>query len=146
MRTLVTAIFCITIALGQDSKPERRKDLGTHLCLRGKPLFSDDFSGTDLPAGWKVSKGKWIFAAGGLKGIELAEEKHSAVINRTVAFRNIVVQFSFKFNGGKGAVLCMNGKGHVCRVNLMPQGFALQRDVEKNSGQPSALGKGSSGN
>lgn len=143
MRTLLTALLCVTAGLAQDSKPEPRKDLATNLCLRGKLLFSDDFAGTDLPAGWKVSKGKWIVADGVLKGAELAGDKHAAVFNRAVAFRNIVVQFSFKFDGGKGAVLCMDGKGHICRVYLRPDGFALQRDVEKDSGEkPSALGKG----
>ncbi len=143
MRTTIAALLCLSAAWGQDAQPEPRRDLTTHLCVRGKSLFGDDFSGSELPAGWKTAKGKWIVADGALKGSEVAEDNHAAVIKRALPFHNIVVQFSFKFEGAKRAALSMDGKGHVCRVNLTPQGFALQRDVAKDSGEkPAVLGKG----
>ena len=143
MRTLLTALLCLGTVAAQDAKPEPRKDLATNLCVRGKPLFADDFAGTDLPAGWKVAKGKWTVADGVLKGSELAADMHAAVIKRALPFRNIVVQYSFKFEGAKRTALSMDGKGHVCRVTLTPQGFALQRDAAKDSGEkPTVLGKG----
>jgi hypothetical protein len=143
MKPLLISLGCLTALLAQDAKPEPRKDLTTNLCLRGKQLFADDFSGAELPAGWKVAKGKWEIVDGALRGAELPDDKHAAVIKRALPFRNLVVQFSFKFEGGKRIALSMDGKGHVCRVTLTPQGFALQRDVAKDSGEKATiLGKG----
>jgi hypothetical protein len=143
MRFLLAAYFLVLPAVAQEPKPEPRKDLTANLCVRGKLLFSDDFSGKELAAEWKVAKGKWEVADGALKGAELAADSHAAVLKHALPAKNFVLQFSFAFDGAKRASCSFDGKGHVCRVNLTPQGFALQRDVAKDSGEkPSALGKG----
>lgn len=143
MRTLLIALLCLGAVSAQDAKPEPRKDLTTNLCIRGGQIFADDFSGTDLPAGWKVSKGKWTVADGVLKGAELAADDHSAVLKRAFPFRNLVLQVSFKFDGAKKTAVSMDGKSHVCRVHLNAKGFSLQRDVAKDSGEKATvLGKG----
>lgn len=47
-----------------------RPDLTTRLSMRGKLLFSDDFSSGPLGAEWKPLKGAWEIADGVLRGKE----------------------------------------------------------------------------
>lgn len=108
----------------QDPRP----DLAARLSTRGKLLFSDDFSSGALGAEWKPLKGAWDIADGVLRGKEKAEDKHAAVLKYLRPYRNLAVQFSFKFDGAKQASLSMDGKGHVCRVVLTPKGFTLRKD------------------
>lgn len=128
--------------LAQD-KQDEKKDLQTNLCVRGKELLSESFSGGALPKEWKAAKGKWEIAEGALKGVEVAADQHAAVVKRAIAFRDIVLQFSFKLEGAKRATCSFDGKGHVCRVILSPAGFALQKDGTKDGAEkPAQLGKG----
>jgi hypothetical protein len=135
----MAVLSCGTLAGMQEAGP---KELRANLCVRGKLLFSDDFAG-ELSKEWKVAKGKWEVVEGALRGSELAADQHAAVIKHALPSKNFVLQFSFKFDGAKGAACSFDGKGHVCRVRLAPQGFTLVRDVPKDGGEkPSVLGKG----
>lgn len=138
MRAMLAAILAATFP-AQDGK----KDLETQLCVRGKPLLSEDFSAAELSKDWKVAKGKWTVADGALRGVELAADQHAAVVKRPLAFRDLVLQFSFKLDGAKRATCSFDGQGHVCRVILSPQGFTLQKDGSKDGSQKAVvLGKG----
>jgi len=139
--TLALLLFALP-SFGQDQKPER-KDLTANLCVRGKLLFSDDFSGSELSKEWKIAKGKWEILQGALRGSEIATDQHAAVIKHALPGKNVVLQFKFRFLGAKTAACSFDGKGHVCRVVLNSQGFTLRRDVAKDSGEkPATLGKG----
>lgn len=123
----------------QDPRP----DLTARLSTRGKLLFSDDFSSGALGAEWKPLKGTWEVADGALRGKEKAEDMHAAVLKYMRPYRNLAVQFSFKFDGAKQASLSMDGKGHVCRVVLTPAGFTLRKDGTKDKTVKAVdLGKG----
>ncbi len=123
----------------QDPRP----DLTARLAVRGKLLFSDDFSSGALGAEWKPLKGTWDVADGALRGKEKAEDKHAAVLKYLRPYRNLAVQFSFKFDGAKQASLSMDGKGHVCRVVLTPKGFTLRKDGSADKSVKAVdLGKG----
>ncbi len=122
---------------------EAPADLASRLSLRGKLLFSEDFGGAEVPADWKKSKGEWTIADGALRGKELAADKHAAVIKHPLPAKDFLLQFSFKLDGAKQATCSFDGKGHICRVILTPQGFTLRRDVPKNGDEkPQTLAKG----
>jgi hypothetical protein len=142
LRFPLAALLLASSVPAQEAKQEPRKDLVANLCVRGKLLFSDDFSAAELSKEWKVAKGKWEVADGTLKGSELAADMHAAVIKHALPSKNVVLQFSFKFDGAKSLACSFDGKGHVCRVTLSPAGFQVRRDVAKDSGEkPVVLGK-----
>lgn len=97
---------------------------------RGKLLFEDDFNGSALSAGWKTAKGKWALSGGKLKGVELPADKHAAVVRHDVAFRDAVMELSFKMDAGaKMTALSLNSaKGHSCRVTIRPDVMIVQKD------------------
>ena len=95
----------------------------------GALLLSDDFSSAQIDPAWKVGKGKWSIEDGALKGIELADDKHAAVVRRRVAYHNAAFEFSFQLNGAKNTHLSLNSAaGHVCRVTIDKTGFVLRKD------------------
>lgn len=96
---------------------------------RGKLLFSDDFNGDALQAGWGKGPGLWEVANGALKGSERPEDKHNAVRRHPLQYHDAIFEFAFRFDGAKAAHLSINNKdGHVCRLILTPKGMVLQTD------------------
>ena len=119
----------------------RSPELEPWMTKRGDLLLSEDFSQPTLDAAWTVPKGKWEIVEGGLKGIELEQDHHAAVVRRSIDFESAIFQFSFRFDGGKAAHLSINGKqGHICRVTITPSGFSLRKDKpNKRSDEKPAL-------
>ncbi len=104
----------------------------TLMTERGKLLVSDDFTGSALASEWRAAKGKWEVAEGIVRGAELKEDMHAAVIRRKVEFHDAVFQFSFRLSGAKATSLSLNdSKGHVCRVVINPSGFTVVKDKSK---------------
>jgi len=102
---------------------------------KGKLLVNDDFTGSSLDPAWKKLKGKWELTDGALKGVELKSDNHPAVIRRDLNAKDLIAQFSFKFDGGKQTSFSLNNeKGHVCRVVIKPDGFTLMKDADKKAG------------
>jgi hypothetical protein len=96
---------------------------------RGKLLFSDDFNGSALDAGWAGKLGKWEVANGWVRGSEQAEDHHAAVRRHPLTYHDAIFEFAFQFDGGKAVHLSLNNKGgHVCRLILTPKGMALMAD------------------
>lgn len=102
----------------------------THPVRRGKLLLEDDFSGSALHSDWRVAKGKWSVANGKTTGVEVAADKHAAVIRRNVAFRDGVVEVTFQMlPGAKMTAISLNSaKGHSCRVTVRPGELIVQKD------------------
>jgi hypothetical protein len=102
----------------------------TLLCERGEVVFGDHFSGNKLSDEWKPALGQWEVVDGALKGIELEKDNHAAVIRHPMEYKNLVAQFSVKFDGGKSTSFSCNkaGVGHVCRVGLNPAGLSVSKD------------------
>lgn len=127
MPRLLAVASLVIVALTARAQPQA--DLPTRYAERGKQVLADDFAGPALAPEWKPLKGKWEVAGGAVKGTEKAEDQHAAVIRRDVVARDLVVQFSFRFDGGKSTALSFNDKkGHVCRVGITPAGFSVARD------------------
>jgi hypothetical protein len=96
---------------------------------RGKVLFSDDFNGSALDAGWGKGPGLWEVTGGAVKGSERPEDHHNAVRRHPLQYHDAVFEFTVRFDGAKAAHLSINNKdGHVCRLILTPKGMVLQTD------------------
>lgn len=109
---------------------------------RGKLVYEDDFAGRTLTEGWKVAKGKWQATGGSVQGVELAEDKHAAVIRRDLAMHDAVVETRLRLEpGAKMAAISINGKGgHICRVTIRPDMVIVQKDkMNANATEPAAV-------
>jgi hypothetical protein len=116
------------------------KDVPATVMLQpGKLLVSEDLN---QPFGkeWFGNPGKWEVVDKVMRGSERSEDMHAAVRRRNVKFDSAIVQFSFKLDGAKGMSLSMNAeKGHVCRVRITPDGFAVIRDKDKKKNEKPAV-------
>ncbi len=94
-----------------------------------KDVVVDNFRSINLDPAWKISKGKWEVTDGALKGSELSEDKHNAVVRRSLGIRNGTIAVSIKLDGAKAAHISVNQKGgHLFRLVLTPAGVSLQKD------------------
>ena len=93
-------------------------------------MFSEDFSGSSMPAGWNGKPGKWEMSDGAVKVSELPEDKHAAVRRHPLPpYHDAIFEFQFQLDGAKMIALSLNNKGgHVCRVSVNPNGTFLQVD------------------
>lgn len=106
----------------------------------GKVLFVDPLN-TALNGSWKVAKGKWELSEGAIKGSELKSDMHGAVARHDVAFKDGIIEFSFRLDGAKSISLSMNtNKGHICRLAVRPTGFSVVKDAQdKKAGDKAAV-------
>jgi hypothetical protein len=108
----------------------------TLMLTPGKLLLSDDLSGP-LGTDWKAGKGKWEAADGAVRGAELKADMHGAVARRPVAFKDAVIEYSFKLDGTRQTTLSLNGaKGHISRVLVRPTGVTVQKDDQDGKNGP----------
>jgi hypothetical protein len=136
---IVPALICSLVValstLAADSSAEPK----TLLTERGKLLVSDDFN-QPLSKDWRIAKGKWEMMDGAIRGTELKADMHGAVTRRTLAFQNVVIQYSFKLDGAKSTSLSVNDpKGHNCRVAVTPAGFTVRKDSHDHNKQDKAV-------
>ena len=104
------------------------------LCLPNELIFEDSFATPTLDSQWTAHKGEWTIVEQALRGSELAADKHSAVIRKDADFsKNFIIRFRFRFNGGKAIHCSFNGKGHICRATLTPEGYTLKGEKVKSN-------------
>src|SRR5262245_8374632 len=131
--TLAVVVRLLTLPALVAAEPAELKTLMTE---RGKSLIGDDFS-KGLGDGWKAGKGKWENVDGVLKGVEVKDDMHAAVVRRPLPFHNAVIQYSFKLDGAKVTTFSINGaKGHICRVIVQPNGVTVQKDDQDGKDGP----------
>src|ERR1019366_3025094 len=100
----------------------------TWMLTPGKTLLTDDLS-QPFSKDWIDGKGKWTVVDGAIRGAELASDEHGAVKRRPVKFDSAVIAVSFKLEGAKNISVSINAnKGHMCRVQITPEGFTALRD------------------
>ncbi|MDG1875388.1 MAG: hypothetical protein P8J27_15855 [Mariniblastus sp.] len=110
------------------------------LCVKGKLVLHETFSGEKIDARWSAAKGDWKVADGSLQGAELKADNHSAVIRTDIEFTSAaVIAFDFKFEGGTVIHCSFNGKGHICRATLTPQGYTLKGEKVKKDPQDKSV-------
>ena len=110
----------------------------------GAVVMEDDFSSGNLGDRWAAAKGKWEVVDGVLRGSELKEDAHAAVLNLAVPNRNAVVQFDVKLGTAEGFNVSFNhAKGHLWRVYVSEEGLKLQKDKDKKDpkSKPEELGR-----
>lgn len=112
------------------------KDAPATLMLAPGKLLVDEPLDKAFGKEWFAKPGKWEFVDGVLRGAERTEDMHGAVRRREVRFTSAVVQYQFKLDGATAISLSMNAeKGHVCRVRILPGGFTVQRDKDKEKNE-----------
>jgi hypothetical protein len=94
----------------------------------GKMLFEDDFSAGKFGPMWKVGKGFWTFEDGKLRAAENPDDHHGAYSKADFPYKDIVTEFSFKFDGSPNFNFTMDDHqykgshaGHICRVQFSPK-------------------------
>lgn len=122
---MIASLLVLTfLALAATSEPALSK--------RGELLFSDDFNGSALAAGWGGKPGNWEIANGAAKASERPEDKHAAVRRHPLTYHDAIFEFAFRLDGARMLALSLNNKdGHVCRLILGPKGMVLQTDKPK---------------
>ena len=97
---------------------------------KGKALVTEDFNGDQLGPGWIKAKGDWKVVDGALQGMEVAADKHAAVLNRAMKYKDVVIELRFKMDGAKSFAVSANVVGgHLCRLSVLPTGFSLMKDA-----------------
>lgn len=98
------------------------------LAIPGKVICENKF---DAAPGepWKAAKGKWELAEGVWRGSEKPEDKHGAVNRLPNKLADFVIEYEFKFEGGKSTSLSINAvKDHMARIMLTPKSVTIQKD------------------
>jgi hypothetical protein len=108
------------------------------LAIPGKLILDAKFD-TAPTAPWRAAKGKWEPNAGALKGSELPEDKHGAVLRATQELQDCIIQVEVKFAGGRSTSLSVNAKkDHMARISLTPKLITIQRDDNDHEGPDKA--------
>ena len=102
----------------------------------GTVVLEDQFDAPAMNTAWRAAKGEWKQEGGSLRGVEIASDKHAAVVRRPVAFQDGTVQLRFRLDGARQIALSINGaKGHICRVVVTPKGFRIAKDPDVKKGE-----------
>lgn len=134
--TLLFLATALTTATLNAALPE-----GPLLAVPGKVIYENALVAKP-EAPWQAAKGKWTPSEGALRGAELAEDKHGAVLRMTGPLANqVIVEYQFRFlDTAKTTSLSINGpKGHVCRVSMTPTTFVVQKDDSDHAGPDKAI-------
>lgn len=104
------------------------------LAKAGKLLFEDDFSRGAMPPKWRLGKGFWEVRNNVVVSAENPEDHHGAYAYAEPRFlyKDIVAEFSFKFDGSTGCHLMMEDSnykeahaGHIIRATITPASTQL---------------------
>jgi hypothetical protein len=130
LTTIVAADDALAPAKDAGKAPARQLDNGTELPIIAAPTFEGP-----LDASFSVAKGTWTPAGGILTAVEVAEEKHVAVLHHLAGLRSAVIECEFRLSGSPQFLVGCDGKGHhVGRVVVRGAGFV---DIAEDSGKNS---------
>lgn len=109
------------------------------LAIPGKVIYESKLDAAP-GAPWKAAKGKWELVDGAWRGSELAEDKHGAVTRLPNQLQDFVVEYEFKFEGGKSTSLSINAvKDHMARISITPKSVTVQKDDNDHEGPDKAV-------
>jgi hypothetical protein len=126
-RALRLAVLCLALMLV--SHQARAAEASPSLAVKGKQLFADDFARPDLTPKWRVGKGFVTVKDGVVTMAENPADNHGAYayVTPNFQFKDIVAEFSAKFDGSRSCSLMMNDNkykgshaGHILKATLMP--------------------------
>jgi len=130
MRTLVLlTVVCIALPFASAAEePKATPEPKLLMTERGKVIFEDPLT-KPFDSRWKAGKGKWEIVDGVMKGVEVKDDMHGAVVRTNVPFTNAIIRYDFKLDGAKQTSLSINdSKGHVCRVLIRADALIVQKD------------------
>lgn len=109
------------------------------LAVPGVVIYESKLDSTPA-APWKVAKGKWEGVEGTVKGSELPEDKHGAVMRLPNKLTDFVVEYEFKFEGARTTSLSINAvKDHMARISITPTTVTFQKDDNDHEGPDKAV-------
>lgn len=109
------------------------------LALPGEVLYESKLDTTPA-APWKAAKGQWELKDGVLRGSELEADKHGAVTRLPNKLNDFVLEYEFKFEGGRTTSLSINAvKDHMARISITPKSVTVQRDDNDHAGPDKAV-------
>jgi hypothetical protein len=126
LRLMVACMLGTTAAHAADDQPL--------MAVRGKLLFEDDFSRSELAPKWSVGKGFWEIKDGVATAAENPADHHGAYafITPNVQYKDVIAEFDFKMNGASDLVLNMREQGfkgsqagHILRATIMKNKYQL---------------------
>lgn len=89
---------------------------------------------------WRAAKGKWEPVDGALKGSELPEDHHGAVLRATKTLGDCIVEVEVMLDGARSTTLSMNAvKDHMARVVVTPKMITIQRDDNDHEGPDKSI-------
>ncbi|MGY6647906.1 family 16 glycoside hydrolase [Wenyingzhuangia sp. IMCC45574] len=105
---------------------------------KGKLLFSDDFNRKEIGNQWEIKEkfnGAFTIEKGTLVSKELKHAGHGSVTRAHFNFSDVIIEFDFKFKGGKRFNMVMDDSkcktvwaGHISRVSFTKNSFYVQDD------------------
>ncbi|MGV3662715.1 MAG: hypothetical protein ACO1TE_21200 [Prosthecobacter sp.] len=129
----------LTLALSLAATLGARAEDKPLLAIPGKVIYESKLD-TAPGAPWKAAKGKWELVEGVTRGSELEADKHGAVTRLPNKLRDFVVEYEFKFEGGRSTSLSINAvKDHMARISITPKSVAIQRDDNDHEGPDKAV-------
>ncbi len=109
------------------------------LAIPGKVIYENKLN-TAPAAPWKAAKGKWELANGVWRGSERPEDNHGAVTRLPNTLGDFVIEYEFKFEGGRSTSLTINApKDHMARIMIMPKFVTIQKDDNDHDGPDKAV-------
>lgn len=109
------------------------------LAVPGKVIYENKLDSAPGDP-WKAAKGKWEVVSGVWRGSEKPEDKHGAVTRLPNKLGDFVLEYEFKFEGGKSTSLSINApKDHMARILVTPKSVAIQRDDNDHDGPDKAV-------
>jgi hypothetical protein len=108
------------------------------LAIPGKLILDSRLDAVPA-APWKVAKGKWEPMDGALKGAELAEDHHGAVMRANEKLGDCIVEVEVMLEGARSTSLSMNAvKDHMARILITPGLVTVQKDDNDHEGPDKA--------
>ena len=103
-------------------------DMEPVMCKRGKLIFQETFDKGVINKAWNKYKGGYEPDGDNIKVQELPADGHHPEMMRGLGktgAKDVIVQGSFRFDGGKWMGLSLDNKEHVARCMLTPTGFKI---------------------
>jgi hypothetical protein len=137
-RCRIAACLALSIVSGVTGRAEPGK-VAPLMTVPGEPLAHDSFADS-LPKPWAAGRGTWTVENGVVRGLEVAADKHVAVMRRPLVFTNAILTFSFRLGQARQISLSINdAKGHLCRLIVDPRSFTVRKDDHDHGGPDKAL-------
>lgn len=125
--TLASCAFGVAVSVNAVEKPL--------LAIPGKVIYENKLDAAPA-APWKAAKGSWELVDGAWRGSEKPEDQHGAVTRLPNKLPDCVIEYEFRFEGGKSTGLSINAiKEHMARIMITPQWVSVQRDGSHDGAQ-----------